>query len=149
MSAASREAFVDWQAELTRNSGYLNWLDVMSKAETKGNDMNINDVFPSNYLKTSDLQGRKLKLTISGVEMAEMGNEQKPVIFFEGKEKGLILNKTKASILAASYSPETDGWLGKEIALYPTKVNYQGQTVDAIGVEPIMETDELNDDVPF
>lgn len=129
---------------------YLDWLDMLSKAVTEDDeDMNINDVFPSNYLKASDLQGHKVKLVIERVEMAEMGNEQKPVVYFEGKDKGLVLNKTKAGILAGSFSPETDGWIGREIGIYPTKVNFQGQMVDAIAVEAVMAEAEMSDEIPF
>jgi len=110
--------------------------------------MNINEVFPSDYLKASDLMGKKLKLTISHVEIKEMGTDKKPVLFFQGKDKGLVLNKSKAQILAAAYSPETDGWHGREIAIYPTKVNFQGQMVDSIGVEALA-MEAAAGDVPF
>lgn len=110
--------------------------------------MNINDVFPSNYLKASDLQGRKLKLTISDVSIEQLGNDNKPVVYFEGKEKGLVLNKTKAQILASAFSPETDGWKGREIAIYPTKVSFQGQMVDSIGLE-ITAQEGDGKEIPF
>ena len=111
--------------------------------------MNINDVFPSNFLKASDLNGRKLKLIIASIEMTDIGSDKKPVIFFEGKQKGLVLNKTKASVLASIWSPETNGWIGKEVAIYPTKVQFQGQTVDSIGVEPVAQMADEDSNIPF
>jgi hypothetical protein len=105
--------------------------------QRKDQAMNINDVFPSNFLKASDLGGKKLKLTIESVDMEEIGTERKPVMHFAGKQKGLVLNKSKASILSAAFGFETSQWDGQQVAIYPTKVAYQGQMVDAIGIEAV------------
>lgn len=108
--------------------------------------MNINEVFPSKYLKTSDLNGKSVKLIIDRIELEEIGDGKKPVLYFSGKNKGLVLNKTNANIIAGSYSPNTDGWVGKEIRVYPSKVNFNGQMVDALKVEVVPEVGEFKDD---
>lgn len=156
MSAASREYFEDWQRELTRDPGYQQWLADMAIADNRGNDMNINDVFPSKYIKCSDLGGRKLKVTIRGVSVESVGKKEgrednKPVLYFAGKEKGLVLNKTKAGILAGAFSPETEGWVGKEVAIFPARVMFGDQMVDSIGIEPVLQMvdADLNDEIPF
>ncbi len=110
--------------------------------------MRIDDVFTSKTLKAADLNGKKLKLTISNVEMEKMGDDMKPVMYFKGKEKGLVLNKTKAAVLSSAFGGETDNWYGKEIAIYPAKVAYNGQMVDSINVEPVLEM-ASSDDAPF
>jgi hypothetical protein len=127
----------DQESRRYREENETNWPDISSGPQSERNEMNINEVFPSNYLKASDLGGKKIRLTISHVDMENLGNESKPVVYFEGKQKGLVLNKTKAQILAAAYSPETNGWKGRDVGIYPTKVNFQGQMVDSIGLEPI------------
>lgn len=150
MSAAAREYFDDWMRELSRDSA--NWLAVTATADNRGNDMNVNNVFPSKYIKAADLQGRKLKLTIKMVVMEEVGQgDHKPIIYFEGKDKGLVMNKTKAGILSAAYSPETDGWAGKEVAIFPTRVMFGDQMVDSVGIEPLLPiVDGFTDlEVPF
>ena len=88
-------------------------------------------------------------MKISHVEMEQLGTDSKPVLYFAGKQKGLVLNKTKAQTLASAFSPETDGWAEKEVAIYPTKVSFQGQMVDAIGVEPVAALADPNDEIPF
>ena len=142
-NAHQQEWLDDYRAYLDADPDYVKWADTI-----EDRDMNINDVFPSNYLKASDLGGRKLKLTIEKVELEKVGSDQKPVLYFVGKEKGLVLNKTNAQVIASSHSPETDGWEGKEIAIYPAKVQFQNQMVDAIRVEGVVPTAD-NDDVPF
>lgn len=98
--------------------------------------MNINGAFPSTFLKAADLSGRRALVTISHVTMEDIGDEHKPVLFFAGKEKGLVLNKTNANaITEITGTDETDGWRGKAIVLYVAKVDFQGKRVDAIRVD--------------
>lgn len=100
--------------------------------------MNINSAYPSNYLKADDLQGRAITLTIDRVEMESVGQgrnkEEKPVVYFKGKEKGLVLNKTNAKTIANLYGGETDEWEGKAITIRPAEVEYQGEMVLSIRV---------------
>lgn len=97
--------------------------------------MRIGEAFPSEYLKASDLQGRTVKAVISNVEMKDIGSDHKPVLYFKGKEKGLVLNKTNANTIALVYGDDTQDWDGGEVELYPTRVDFQGRQVDAIRVK--------------
>lgn len=121
--------------------------------------MNINSAFPSNYLKAADLQGRRIAVTIDRVVMEDIGGEHKPVVFFQGKDRGMVLNKTNAQMIAElAGAEETDEWSGVKIVLYPTKTDFQGKRVDAIRVNaavaapvvkpaPVVSVDE--DSIPF
>lgn len=97
--------------------------------------MRIGAAFPSDYLKAADLQGRPAPVTISHVSMENVGgSDHKPVLYFHGKQRGLVLNKTNANIIASVHGEETDSWAGKRIELYPTQVEFQGKMVEAIRV---------------
>lgn len=99
---------------------------------------NINDAFPSNYIKATDLKGRSVVVMMDRVEFEPVGQkkEMKPVLYFHGKEKGLVLNKTNANkIMALVDSPNTEDWKGHAILLYPTETSFQGDTVDCIRVK--------------
>lgn len=98
--------------------------------------MNIHDAFPSKYLKASDLKGQHITVTIDRVEFESMDGKQKPIVYFKGKEKGLVLNKTNSNAIEGmTGTPETDEWAGVRVALFATKVEYQGKRVDAIRIE--------------
>ena len=56
------------------------------------------------------------------------------MLYFQGKEKGLVLNKTNANNIAYVYGDETDDWRGQEITLFEAMVDFQGKTVPAIRV---------------
>lgn len=96
--------------------------------------MRISSAFPSKYLKAADLDGRQVTVTISHVDMEDVatGEEPKPVLYFDGKEKGVVLNKTNANVLSMAYGDDTDDWTGQKITLFEAMVSYQGNTVAAI-----------------
>jgi hypothetical protein len=112
-------------------------------------EMNVNDAFPSKYLKASDLNGKKVRVMIANVLMEEVGDGSKPVAYFAGKQKGLVLNKTNAMIIASGYGPETASWEGAEIDLYPGKTQFNGQMVDCLKVEVPAKHSDAGDDPGF
>lgn len=113
--------------------------------------MNVDDIFPSKWLKAADLKGQRIKVVIANVQVEDIGGEDKPVMHFQGKDKGMVLNRTNAGCIAAVYGDELDGWAGREIVLYSTKVPFQGRMVDALRVSvPEPEpTPAGDDDIPF
>jgi arabinogalactan endo-1,4-beta-galactosidase len=110
---------------------------VSPNPKLKATDMNINEAFPSNYLKAADLQGRTITVKISHVTSEKLGDDNKLIIYFEGKQKGMVLNKTNANNLAFAFGPETDDWQGAEAQLYPTMVDFQGRSVEALRIKPV------------
>ena len=106
--------------------------------------MDINGAYPSNYIKAPDLQGREVNLTITRVVMEDIGSgedkDHKPIVYFQGTEKGLALNRTNANNIALMYGAETNNWIGQTITLFPTQVDFKGRSVEAIRVKiaPVM-----------
>jgi hypothetical protein len=101
---------------------------------------NVNDVFPSNYIKASDLKGAQVVVTIDRVEFEPVGRdkEMKAIVYFVGKTKGVVLNKTNArKITEISGSPLTEEWAGTAIVLYPTETEFAGETVECIRIKPV------------
>lgn len=113
--------------------------------------MNINSAFPSKYLKASDLDDKTITVKISDIKIEQVGQNQdtKPVAYFEGKKKGLVLNKTNSRKIASlAGSPETDDWAGVEIAIYPTETEFSGETVECIRVKAPKATNGARRVVP-
>ncbi len=101
----------------------------------------ISELFPSRFLKAADLKGRTVKVKIQKVEVEEIGQDkdEKPVIYFEGVERGLVMNKTNGVAIAEIHGDATDGWTGKEIEIFSMMVPYQGQNVAAIRIRAVAE----------
>lgn len=119
--------------------------------------MKVSDAFPSNYIKASDLNGKAALAIMDRAEFEMIGDDRKLILYFKGKDKGLVTNKTNANTIAAIYGDDTDDWLGKEIVLFEAYVDFQGKTVPAIRVrapkkgnaKPAPEPEHHDSDAPF
>ena len=96
--------------------------------------MELANIFPSKYIKATDLQGREAMVTIDRAEIETLGDDRKLVLYFKGKEKGLVTNRTNADRIAHMYGTNTDGWMGQPVVLFCDMVNFQGRVVEAIRV---------------
>ena len=94
-------------------------------------------LFP--YVAGDSLVGHNVPVTIRGfsAEMitGEHGQEEGYILYFEGSDKGLILNKTNAKVLAKAFGPETDGWVGQEVILYSEHIKAFGKMHNAARVK--------------
>jgi hypothetical protein len=100
--------------------------------------MLISQAFPSKYLKSEDIGDRTVRVIMDYVEICDVGDgEHKPVLYFQGKEKGMVLNVTNANAVSAIYGDETSDWSGQELVVYVDKnVNFKGKRVDGLRVRP-------------
>ena len=99
--------------------------------------MNINEMFPSKYLKGTDMVNRIVNVIIEGVTFTDEFDEgRKYVLSFQGAKKSLMLNKTNVGILQWLFPDvsDTNGWVGKEIQLYTELVSFKGQTGPAVRI---------------
>jgi hypothetical protein len=125
--------------------------------------MNIDSAFPSNYLKASDLGDKSPVVTIDRIEVEPIGRdkEMKPVVYFQGKEKGFVLNKTNAKKIAElTGSKDTDDWHGCQVRIYATETEFAGETVECIRVkaaasaqkvkpQPVAAVSDDDEAIPF
>lgn len=119
--------------------------------------MNINDFYQteSKWLKASDLKDKtgrpvKARVTIDRTEIVEFkDNTKKLGLFFVGKEKGLVLNKTNAQLIAEQYGQDSAQWNGKSISIYATTTDFGGERVECIRVEQHIPEADPNDDIGF
>ena len=123
--------------------------------------MDISTAFPGTYLKASDLQDRETTAKMDDVRNEIIGgDEEKPVLYFIGKTKGLVLNKTNANAIADVHGFDTDNWHNKLITIFPTQTDFQGKIVPCIRVKisskpqpqpqaQPAETQQPGDDTPF
>ena len=117
----------------------------------------VSDTFQSNFLKAVDLKNRTIKVKIDKVVFEEIGQnkDKKPVMYFAKVQKGLVLNKTNATQIAATHGDQMESWSGREIELFSMMVPFQGQNVAAIRVRAdatgadgaVAEAAEFNDPI--
>jgi hypothetical protein len=104
-------------------------------------NMKRDEVFPSKYLKASDLNGPTTVIIESApletLKTPEGKEETKTVLHFKGIKKAFPLNRTNwDACAAATGEDDTDRWAGHAIELYPTTTEMKGKTVDCIRIRP-------------
>jgi len=104
------------------------------------------------WLKASDLEGKgvaKVKIAAVLDEVMEDFTTKKPVdkvcLMFEGREKGLVLNKTNGDALISEYGGDDAAWVGKEVGLE----YYYYEDFGKAGIVLSLVDREFNDDIPF
>ena len=98
--------------------------------------MKMSTVFPSKHLRAEDIGTARPVVTISHLTMEKLGDNEKPVLYFQGKDKGVVLNKTNtAALIDILNTDDSDAWKGRKVLLYMTKVDYQGKRVAAIRID--------------
>lgn len=98
-------------------------------------------MYDKDYIGAWDLNGKDVTVTIAKVEAGSLTGQggkkaRKPVIHFEGKEKGFALNATNGKVIAGMYGTKTEAWIGKKITIYPTVTSFGSDQVDCIRVRP-------------
>ena len=122
--------------------------------------MDIRDAFPAKYLKSEDIGDRRVSVTLDRCEMEQMPGDKveiKPVLYFRGKEKGLVLNVTNSNTLEIAYGFDTDKWIGQVGVLFTVDVEFSGKRtkgirIDAAQPEPVAVPEPVEsgeDDLPF
>jgi hypothetical protein len=96
--------------------------------------MKMSEEFPSKFLKAADLQGREVRVTMQNVEREKIGEDMKPVLYFKGKDKGVVLNKTNAGTISDAYGDDTEDWFDQPLILFSVMVDFQGKVAPAIRV---------------
>jgi hypothetical protein len=126
------------------------------------------EVFPSKYLKDTDLTRKPIVVVIESAPLETLktfeGKEQtKTVLYFKGAKKSLPLNATNWDAVAAiTGEDDTERWPGHAIEIYPTTTTMQGKPVGCIRIRPPAQrelpkvkppapppADDVDDEIPF
>src|SRR6266404_5529926 len=97
----------------------------------------VSDVFANqDTIRAADLDGKEYTVVIADVEQKSFDDGAKLVISFQNARKKLIANKTNAKRIVALYGDDTDAWTGKEVILRAEMVDFKGEAVLAVRVQP-------------
>ena len=95
----------------------------------------LSELYPCEWLKHDDLNGRSFVLTIASVEIRKFEHGLRPdeysaVLSFEKAEKRLICNKTQATAVSEIAQTEVFGdWPGTRITLTPGMARNKKPTI--------------------
>lgn len=94
----------------------------------------LEEFFPSKHLKATDLNNKEVRVTIARVEREKLGEDMRPVVYFNGKEKGVALNKGNTTTLVDAFGRSSNDWFGRDIILLSVWTDYQGKPVQGIRI---------------
>jgi hypothetical protein len=103
--------------------------------------MKMTDFINSNYLRAEDLDPNvRIEATIAAVRSREFEDGSvKPVVFL-GDGRGVVLNQSRLKGMIAAYGLESDNWVGRAVVVSRGTTLYQGKSVPAIMVDPVVAT---------
>lgn len=105
----------------------------------------VSELYPSQWVRSRDLNGKAVTVTIQAVTVAEFRTPDgrmhlAAVLAFVGKKKRLILNKTQCrALVAITGSERFNEWVGHEVQLTPAMAPNGKPT---IGVQRVMMESE-------
>lgn len=110
-------------------------------------DLNLNLLYPSEYVKAEDLKGKTVMVKVADIRrenlpMAGGKKEYKVVLYMEGKEKKLVMNKTNGTILALLFGTDLANARGKRIQLTPDVDKMGGDLVACIRITDSPDADQ-------
>ena len=93
-------------------------------------------MFPSKYLKASDLPDEGINYTIeNSSEVTFQDNSTKNAVKFKGESKLLVLNATNADVLFEHCAPDSEEWGGHKVYAFPTTTRMAGKVVSCIRLD--------------
>ena len=124
--------------------------------------MNFDDLYPSKYLKQSDVGDEEVIVTIVGIKreaMKDKGEDiEKPIIKFAEFDKPMVLAKINGQRIATAHGHDISQWKGKQMVLYVNPdVTFGNEVTGGLRLKPVQQpkakvpakTNDFSDDVPF
>jgi hypothetical protein len=112
-------------------------------------ETDFDDMYGSKYFGVTDLHGKEPRRRIGKVDVVELKDKdgkpkKKVLVFFDGEEKTLPINKTNALKLAAAYGKKYEKWIGATVELYSemTPLNKEG-----VRIRILPTANDLNDEI--
>jgi hypothetical protein len=128
--------------------------------------MELSEIFPSRFLKASDLQGKEHRVKIESAKPERLGDQNKLILTFVNRTKQMVCNKTNGNTIAEALGSNTDNWVGGEIILFAATVSGPNGLVQGIRCRAVPRAEpqprpasapaqqrgqdvDFNDSVPF
>lgn len=106
--------------------------------KTFAKPVDFDQLYPGRFLKSGELLGKKVTVKIADVAIDELEGEKgkkiQGIIFLEGKDKQIVLNKTNGLCLRGMFGRKLSDWIGKRITIFQDKTKLAGEVVDCIRI---------------
>ena len=108
-------------------------------------------------MSAADLKGQQKRAKIGKTDVADFkekngATRRKYVLYFEGEDKVMVLNKTNAQKLGAAYGKDRASWVGQHVELYSETTSFgEGLRLRPLrkASTPAQPDAEMSDAIPF
>lgn len=123
----------------------------------------VKDMIQSKFLRKEDFDEDQV-CTIKDCKLENVGKEddaeQRWVLYFRERDKGMVLNVTTIRVLEQAYGGDSDHWVGNKVMVYvDPNVSFAGKVVGGLRLRtpkkaavkpPAAPVDtSFDDDIPF
>lgn len=118
----------------------------------------FDDLYGSRYFSAADLHGETIRRKIGKIDVAELKDpkdgttKRRLLAYFDNVEKALVLNKTNAQKLAASYGKDPSRWIGIVCEVYSemTSLGKEGVRLRPVKTAAAgVAASDMNDSITF
>ena len=104
-------------------------------------ETDFDDLYGSKYFSVADLHGERPRRKIGKVDVADLkekdgSTKKKYLVYFEGEDKPLVLNKTNANKLAQALGKDRTKWTGITCELYGEMTSLGKEGVRLLPLRP-------------
>jgi hypothetical protein len=100
----------------------------------------VSEMIVSKFLRKDDVDD-EIIVSIKTVKLEDMhgdAGEHRWVLYFNGLQKGLVLNTTTIRVLEKAFGQDSDDWALKKVTLYvDPNVAFKGQVVGGLRLRPM------------
>lgn len=122
----------------------------------------VKDMIQSKFLRKEDFDEDQV-CTIKDCKLEQVGKDDSPeerwVLYFRERDKGMVLNITTIRVLEQAYGGDTDHWVGNKVMVYvDPNVSFGGKVVGGLRLRtpkkqavkaPEAKAEAFDDDIPF
>lgn len=123
----------------------------------------VRDMIQSKFLRKEDFEEDQV-CTIKDCKLEDVGKEdaqeQRWVLYFRERDKGMVLNVTTIRVLEQAYGGDTEHWVGNKVMVYvDPNVSFGGKVVGGLRLRTPKKVqvkapappkeDEFADEIPF
>jgi hypothetical protein len=114
---------------------------------------NVDEIY-ARYLTAAEVGSNTIRMKIGGVEPVDLRQQdgstrKKLVLYFNGQDRPMVLNRTNAGTLAAAFGKNTDGWVDQRVEVFSemTSLGKPGLRIRVPRVNP--PPNDINDEITF
>src|SRR5262249_50851286 len=114
--------------------------------------IDYDDLYGSRFLAATDVKN-PVTATIERIDQEQFTRPGEPtrtkaIIYVKGGKKGIVINKTNASMLAAAFGKNFAAWPNRKITIRSEPTRFGGKLTTGLRLYPVTNSDDRSESGP-